>query len=213
MKELDEARFIRHQMYGEKQSNWRQYAQMVLGPDASRMELLDYEFRNFFFKSIDGALGLVLRRRAFKKLFKSIGRNVIIGRNVTIRNGKNITLGDNVVIDEGSIIDGRGAESAGVIIGDNTIIGRNVLIHSKIGDLTISENCNIGSDSVIVSQGGLEIGKGVQIAGGCKISGGRFKLGEDGENNPVLKRYSAGTLRIGDNCFIGSGAIVSDGSR
>ena len=210
MKQLDEEEFVRYKMYGKKQAAWKRYAEFVIGK-VSLWELFKYEFRTGLFMAIPGALGIVLRKRFFPKLFRRVGENVVIGRNVTVRHGDKIVLGDNVVLDEGCLIDGRGAGDAEVIIGDNTIIGRYAVIQSKVGSIHIGANCNIGSYSVITSQGGIEIGDWVAIAGNCKISGGRFKLDPDKKNGVPFIRNSSGPIRIGENCLFGGSVQVTDG--
>jgi acetyltransferase-like isoleucine patch superfamily enzyme len=211
MKKLDESGFVRHRMYDSGQTPWRRYASFVIG-EPSFLRLLDYELRIAFFGSTPGALGLVLRRRFFRRLFRRMGRNVVIGRNVTIRHGDKITVGDNVVLDDGCVLDGRGAGEEGVLIGDNTIVGRNVTIQSKVGPIRIGPNCNIGSYTAITSQGGIEIGEWVQLAGSCKISGGRFKLEPGMKKGVPFTRYSNGPIRIGECCFLGGNVQITDGA-
>jgi len=208
--QLDESNFVRQRLFGNANPKWRQYASFVI-TDPSVMRLIGYEIRTGLFGSIPGALGLILRRRFLAKLFKSVGTNLVIGRNVTIRHGGNIRLGNNVVLDDGCLIDGRGAGEDGLVIGDNTIVGRHAVVHSKLGRIRIGANCNIGSFSVITAQGGIEIGDWVQIAGNCKLSGGRFKLRRDLDGGVPFTRYSEGPIRIGDYSLLGGSVQITDG--
>lgn len=209
MKNLDETQFVRHKLFAPNRAKWKQYADFVIG-DKSLFSLLNYEVRVLFFGSIPGALGLVLRKKFYRNFFRQAGKNVIIGRNVIIRHGDKVELGDNVVLDDGCIIDGRGAVDQGVVIGSSTIIGRHATVQSKVGSLVIGENCNIGADSIVISQGGIEIDDWTQIAGGCKVAGGRFKIDPEMTEGVPITRFSLGSIAIGKGCFLGSGAQITD---
>lgn len=210
MHSLDEKDFIRQRIFSSKSSQYKKYSELVIG-NTSMISLLKHEIITGVFGSIPGALGLVLRKWFYPSLFKKVGGGVIFGRNLTIRHPDKITLGENVIIDDYALLDGRGSGDEGVTIGDHTIIGRSVTIHSKVGPITIGSNCNIGATSIIVAQGGVKIEKWVQIAGGCKISGGLFKP-DNSENNPFpYSRYSKGPIEIGSKCFIGGSVQITDG--
>jgi len=212
VEEFEESNFVRHMMYDQTAPKWRQYAAIVIGnPTIGR--LIAYELRVALLGSMQGAAGLFLRQKFYRTMFRKVGRNVVIGRDVVIRHGDKISLGDNVVLDDGCLLDGRGAGDEGVVIGDNTIIGRRATIQSKIGFLRIGSNVNIGTDTSITSQGGLQIGDWAQIAGGCKISGGRFKLEPEMPNGVPFKRLSTGPVFIGECCFIGPSVTITDGAN
>lgn len=198
-------------MFEENQPRWKRYAALVIGNPTPR-RLASYELRIALFGSTTGALGIFLRQKLYRALFKRVGRNVVIGRDVTIRHGDKISLGDNVVLDDRCVLDGRGAGEEGVVIGDNTIIGRNAVIQSKVGPLIIGANVNVGADSAITSQGGLTVGDWAQVAGGCKISGGRFKLDPEMKDGVPFTRLTTGPVNIGTASFLGPGVIVNDGA-
>jgi acetyltransferase-like isoleucine patch superfamily enzyme len=210
MRTLDEGEFVRRRLLAQGQARWRKYASFVTGRP-SFGALLAYELRTTLFGFVPGALGLYLRGKFFRPLFRRVGRNVVFGRNVTIRHGDKIELGDNVVIDDGVVLDARGAGDAGVIIGPDTIVGRNAIIQSKVGEIRIGASCNIGTYTVITSQGGVEIEDWVQIAGGCKLSGGRFKFDPDLKEGVPFKRLSAGPIRVGRCSLLGGSVQVTDG--
>jgi serine acetyltransferase len=210
MKQLDETAFVRHKLYRSKERAWKRYASFVIGRPSLRA-LLSYELRVALFGSMPGALGLALRGRFYRTLFGRIGKGVVIGRNVVIRHGANIEIGDNVVLDDGCLLDGRGAGEDGLRIGDNTIVGRSVIVQSKVGPIQIGPNCNIGTGTVITAQGGgVQIGAWAQLAGGCKISGGLFKLDLSMKSGVPFSRYSNGPIRIGDCCILGGNVQVTD---
>jgi len=211
-RDLDESGFIRSQLGDESRSAWRRYARLTIGKE-SIAALLLYELKLLFFNSFPGVIGLVLRKMFYPRMFRACGKRVTFGRNLILRNTRNITIGDNVMIDDNVVLDGRGAVEKGVSIGNDVIIGRNVILQSKVGDIAVGDSCNIGAYTIIVSQGGTRIGEWTQIAGGCKISGGRFQLEPDMRDGRPYSRYTMGPIEIGKTCFLGGSATVTDGCK
>jgi galactoside O-acetyltransferase len=221
---LQEERYIRDKLMGGDKSSVRRYADLVVGEGASYGQLLKYELITGLFGGLPGALGLALRQLFYPSLFKRTGKGVIFGRHVVIRNAGNISLGDRVIIDDCCVIDGRGAGPAGVVIGDRVIVNRGTTIQAKIGPIQIGDDCDIGSGSMLHSQGGVYIGRAVVIGGGCKISGGAFQIERSAPDSEASAdalregmvareqtRWTAGPVRIRDKCLIGMGAIILDG--
>jgi acetyltransferase-like isoleucine patch superfamily enzyme/acyl carrier protein len=206
---LDEREFIRERLHGGRQSAMRRYAGLVLARP-TWLGLLKYELINFF-GGIPGALGLVLRRSLYRGLLGTAGKGVTFGRSITLRHAENIHLGDQVFLDDYCLLDARGAGASGLRIGHGTMVHRNASIQAKVGHISIGENCSIGALSQIVSQGSLEIGDNVSIAGGVGIAGGRYQVEFDEDGPDAKKRYTAGPIRIHANVRVGRGAIILDG--
>ena len=194
---------------GNQGSTISKYMALTIG-STSIFTLIKYECITTFAGLVPGALGLALRQILYPSLFKKCGKKVIFGRGLTIRNAQNITIGDNVVIDDYSVIDGRGAGEKGISIGNESIIGRNVTIISKIGSITIGDHVNVGTLSIITSQGGVTIEDWVQIAGSVKISGGLFTMSDTEVEGYALKRETKGPITIGEQTYLGSGVTVID---
>lgn len=215
MQQLDEGDYIRGKLFAGDRSAVRRYADLVVGPDASYLQLARYELTTLLFGRLSGALGLALRKVFYPSLFRRCGKGVVFGRDLVIRNAHLISLGDHVVIDDGCVLDGRGAGPAGVEIGDRVILGRGVSIQAKIGPIAIGADSDIGMGSVIHSQGGVEIGRAVVMGGGCKLSGGVFQTargrGAGRMEAREQTRWTKGPIRIGDKCLIGFGAMFLDG--
>jgi acetyltransferase-like isoleucine patch superfamily enzyme len=215
--QLEEAGYIRAQLFSGKRSLVRRYADLVVGMEAGMGELARYELITMLFGRVSGALGLALRKLAFPGLFKACGRGVVFGRDLTLRNTGRISLGENAVLDDGCVIDGRGAGDEGVRIGARTILGRDVSIQAKIGPVHIGDDCDIGMSTVLHAQGGLFIGDAVVMGGGCKVSGGGFQIAlaagsAEGEQAARAQtRWTSGPIRIGNRCLIGMGTIILDG--
>jgi acetyltransferase-like isoleucine patch superfamily enzyme len=172
---------------------------------------LEYEILTSLLGSTPGGLGYLLRRKLYRRLFRRCGRGAIFGRNLVIRHPRNIDLGDNVTIDDDSLIDGRGAGAAGLVLEDDVIINRHCLLKAKAGPLRLGRDTNIGGNSVIVSLLGIEIGKSVLVAGGCYINAGGYPLDDLSRTMMDRGAYSEGPIRIGDDVWIGTGAIILDG--
>jgi acetyltransferase-like isoleucine patch superfamily enzyme len=130
---------------------------------------------------------------------------------VVIRHPQKIELGNNVTIDDNCVIDGRGAGPEGLVLEDNVIINRNCMILAKSGPIRLGKRTSIGSNSVIVSMDGVELGEAVLMAGGCSISAGSYHF-ED-IDAPVMDQgaYSKGAIRIEAKSWLGTGVIVLDG--
>lgn len=206
---LDEREFIRQKIHGGSESAFRRYAGLVLA-QPSLPGLLKYEFVNFF-SGFPGALGLVIRRLLYPRILSRAGKGAVFGRFVTLRHGEDIVLGDGVVLDDYCLVDARGAGEQGIRIGDRVIVNRNVYIQAKVGHISIGRDTNIGSFSQIVSQGPIEIGENVSIAGNVIIAGGRYQVETDDDGAEAKKRFTAGAIRIGSNARLGIRSVILDG--
>ena len=212
MKEIDKGHIIRERLAKGHQSPFKTYMDLTVG-ESSLLQFIIYELLTSFLGPIPGGVGFFLRKTFYPRLFKKIGRGLIIGRNVVIRHPGNIIIGNNVTIDDNCLIDARGAGLQGVVLEDNTIINRNCMIQSKVGLIHLGKRVSIGCNSVIVSMDGVEIGEAVLIAGGCNISAGSYHF--DDANKPVMDQgvYTAGPIRIGDKAWIGTNVTILDGVK
>ena len=79
------------------------------------------------------------------------------------------------------LIDAKGAgPQDGFVIEDNVIINRNCMIQAKARTDSLGKRTSLGSNSVVVSLDGVELGEAVLTAGGCNISAGLYHF-EDPE--------------------------------
>ncbi|MDH3731875.1 MAG: hypothetical protein OEU54_00015 [Gemmatimonadota bacterium] len=202
---LDEANIARQRLFESDKSSLQRYAELVIG-EYSLWRLIRYELISLLILPVPGALGIALRRLFCPALFRSVGRNPVFGRDITLRNAHRVSLGDDVVIDDRCLVDGRGAGEEGIELGDNVILHRAAVVISKGGGIRVRSGTDIGSYASIISQGGIDIGESVSIAGGCRIGGGLVDSGTDGAN-----RYTTGPVRIGDSVTVLPAAIVLDG--
>lgn len=196
-------------MMDQKGSALQKYRLLTVG-DVGMASFIYYELVTWLLGSRGGALGILLRKKLYRRLFKSCGRNIIIGRNCTIRHPSKISLGDNVVIDDNCVLDARGCDEEGMVLDDDVMINRNCALQSKGGDIKIGKGVSIGADNHLVSWGGIYIGDGAITAGGCSISAGTYKM--DDFSTPISSRqpYTDGPVVIGENVWLATHVVVLD---
>ncbi len=97
-----------------------------------------------------------------------------------------------------------------VLVGENVKIGKNLYIgHNSIieRNVQIGDNCHIGSNSIIRNS---LIGNNVNILDNCII--GKKGFGFFPDNSKNIRYPHIGTVIIGENSEIGSGATIDRGS-
>ncbi len=196
-----------------KKSAVRKYRDLFIG-DTSFLYFLKYELIITLFSNIPGALGFVLRKIFFKKLFKKIGNGVVFGRNMMIRHPQKIKIGNNVVFDDNSVIDAKGENNNGITLGNNVLIGRGTTISCKGGDIEIGNYTNIGPLNTIISESKILIGEYVFTAGHLyMIAGGNHTF--ERKDIPIWKQpsISKGGIIIEDDVWIGASATILDGVK
>lgn len=210
MKEIDESNVIRKKLNLGETSPIKTYMDLTVG-QTSFSRFFVYEFFSSLLGPLPGGLGFYLRRKFYPRLFQSVGKGLIVGRNVVIRHPNNIIIGNNVAIDDNCLIDAKGAGPYGLVIEDNVIINRNCMIQAKAGFIRLGRRTSIGSNSVIVSMDGVELGEAVLTAGGCYISAGLYHFGDTGK--PVMDQgvYTKGPIRIGSGVWLGTRVSILDG--
>ena len=201
---------VHEQLYASDKSLRRRYQARVLGDD-SLLALLRYEAVTLVSGGIGGALGMLLRKVLFPRIFRSVGQGVIFGRGLTIRYPDGIDIGDRVAIDDYGMLDAAGAGRAGVRLGDDVVVSRNVVIQGKLAPVAIGDRTLIGCNTVICSISGIQVGNAVMVAGNCYLGGARYRYQD--LDTPMLEQglESKGPVRIGDDVWIGAGVTVIDG--
>lgn len=203
---------LRKRLMQARRSPLQAYIDATVGRESGFGRFLLYEFLTSLLGPIPGGLGLVLRKKFYPALFKHAQSGLLVGRNVTLRHPGKISLGKNVVFDDYALIDARSSDgSDGVTLQDDVIVNRNCVLKAKKGSICLGRRTNVGSNSVIISYSGVEIGEAVLIAGGCHITGGGYRHDDVSTLMADNGVCSKGPIKIGDNVWIGTGAIVLDG--
>lgn len=210
LKEIDKSNLGREKLAEAGTSPFKAYRALTVGK-VSVWRFTLYEIFTSLLGPMPGGLGFFLRKQFYPILFRKVGKGLIIGRNVVIRHPANIELGDNVTIDDNCVIDGRGAGAAGIVLENNVIIGRNCMLLAKSGPIRLGKRTSIGSNSMVISMAGVEIGETVLTGGCCNISAGAYHF--ESVDLAVMDQgaYSKGPIRIGSKAWLGSGVIVLDG--
>ena len=209
---ISKNKVIREKLKQARSNPLKTYIELTVG-DTSRAAFFKYEIITSLFGSTPGGLGFLLRKLFYPGLFKNRCRGVVIGRNVTIRHPGKIVFGDNVAIDDNAVIDAKGHSEVGISLGNEVIINRYCMLKAKTGPINVGKRTSIGSGTIITSYNGVEIGESVIIAGGCSISAGGYNIYDLPSNESLMDQgvYTKGPITIGDDSWIGSGAIILDG--
>lgn len=166
-------------------------------------------------KSIEMALNLVRGNIKFPFIKKSsrlffVGRKTKIRASSRMRVAKGVNIGEYVLIDALSL--------NGVNIGSNVRIGdySRILCSGTIRNLgkgfTIGDNCGIGDNCFFGAAGGIKIGDDV-------IMGQNVRFHSENHNYhnitiPIrLQGVTNKGIRIGNDCWIGAGAVFLDGVK
>lgn len=203
---------IRRLLRDKHQSALQKYRRLNVGRPGL-WPLLRYELLTAGLGNMPGALGLFLRQKLYRRLWKHCGRGVVIGRNVTIRHPHRIVLGNRVVIDDYCVLDGKGNADTTIVIGDDAIIGRNTVLSCKGGTIRLGDRTNISVNCTLISETTLDIGPHVLIAGHCYlIAGGNHGL--DRTDVPMIDQPSVqrGGVHIAENCWLGAQVTILDGT-
>ena len=209
MEKFDKNKSIKNILTQPGQSSFQRYRTLVVG-DVSFLSFVFYEGILSIFGNMPGALGIFLRRKIYPRLFGSCGKAVIIGKNCVFRHPSKIKIGNNVTIDDNCLIDARGAGKNGIVFGDGVIINRGTSIQSKSSDIILGKSVSIGSNSILISWAGIEIGEGSSIAAGCYFSSGNLDTGDASKTISEYMAYSKGPIMIGSNVWIATRGTILD---
>ncbi len=165
---------------------------------------------------VPGAIGLVLRKILWPRLFGQCGNGVFFGENIILRHPNRIYLGNKVVISDGCILDARNPALEKVIeLNDEVILSNNVMISCKGGSISVGSHTGLGAQTVIqsVANSPVEIGSEVFIGPKCYITGGG-NYNTDRLDIPIWKQglKEMGTTKIGDDIWFGANVTVLGGT-
>ena len=143
------------------------------------------------------------------------GGILFISRHVTIKAKSKIKLGRLVTISRGCYIDALSAN--GIIFGNNVSMGKNCKIECTgnlqlIGKgMRVGNNVGLGADNFFGCAGGVEIGDDTIFGNFISLHAENHiysDLTEPIRNQGVSRKG----IKIGKNCWIGSGVAILDGA-
>jgi len=202
-----------HKVISEKGSALTKYQHVIVGDD-SWLFLIYFEFCSILGK-FPGALGIVLRKFFWPRLFGSCGKGVMFADNIVLRQPKNIHLGNNVIISEFCVLDARHDDEYQVItIGDDVMLSTNVMISCKNGCIKIGKNTGLSAQTIIhaTNHCPVSLGDDVIIGPQSYISaGGNYHF--DQLDVPIREQgiNPDGGITLEDNIWLGAKVTVLGG--
>ncbi len=159
---------------------------------------------------------MMLRGKMVAFLHRSISDDIFVGKHVVFREVRKISIGSKTKIHDSVVIDALSTD--GVKIGKNVVIGQRTEIEctgslESIGKgVVIGDRTTFGRDCLFGAAGGIEIGKDVVAGQQIRFHSENHNYGDLG----VLIReqgVSHKGIKIGNNCWIGAGAVFLDGAE
>lgn len=159
---------------------------------------------------------MLVRGKIFSFRHEKIENSVFIGKKVKIIEKKNLTVGQKSKLQDGIYIDALSQD--GVWIGNQVVLGRNTRIECTGGlqyigkGIKIGDRTTFGNDCMFGAAGGIEIGEDV-------VAGQFIRFHSENHNyNDTSKLIreqgvSHKGIKIGNNCWIGAGAVFLDGAE
>jgi acetyltransferase-like isoleucine patch superfamily enzyme len=156
----------------------------------------------------------VVRGLLIKPFLKNTQGIIFKGKNVKIQHLNKISTGPNLIIEDNVYI--NGLSKRGINFGSNVTIQRDSILicTGVIRDLgvgiSIGDNVGLNSRLYFGGQGGIEIGNNVIVGPDVKIFSENHKYKK---TEVLIKDQGESRLgvKIGNDCWIGAGAIILDG--
>ncbi|MBI5877788.1 MAG: acyltransferase [Chloroflexi bacterium] len=159
-----------------------------------------------------------LYRRALLLWFRlgTAGKHVYVHPSVGIRGAGRIRLGDEVHVHAGCILEAQ--PGLGITLADGCRIGPRVLLIADashagpVGRITMGRNGYVGPYSILHGDGGLVIGDDALV--GPHVAIMSHNHGFSDPDTPIrLQPETYRGIQIGNDVWIGTGAMIMDGSH
>jgi len=119
-----------------------------------------------------------------------------------------IRIGRKTKVHVGATLDASGG--GGIVLGDAVTINRFGFVQGSRGGVTIGDGSEINNYSVVNGAGGVRIGRNVLVGPHVTIVSYEHRFA-DPEVDIKHQGYDYAPIEIGDNVWIGAGAIVLAG--
>jgi acetyltransferase-like isoleucine patch superfamily enzyme len=163
-------------------------------------------------------LNILARRDA--RQYANFGFKATVSRKAVVIGKHGISIGNHTHILDYAIVQcgpwsGRGLSASPsypdrLVVGSNCTIQPYAFISTCGGSIEIGDNCSINPFCTLYGYGGLKIGNDVRIATGCAIVP-QSHIVPSGTGSLVGTGYAGKGIRIHDNVWLGSRAVVLDG--
>ncbi len=159
---------------------------------------------------------MLIRGKLFSFGYSKINNSIFVGDRVKVVEKKYMKIGAKVKLHDGVYIDALSEN--GVSIGEKAVLGRNCRIEctgslASVGKgVFIGDRTTFGNDCYFGAAGGIEIGEDV-------VAGQFIRFHSENHQyddlNKLIKDQGVSHkgIVVGDNCWIGSGAIFLDGAE
>lgn len=196
-------------MTDDRRSPAAKYRQLVTG--GGWPTLVKYELLTGLLGDLPGALGLVLRAKAYRHLLAGLGRGSVVGRFVTFRRPDRIRVGRNCIIEDHVVLDAKGDEGEGIILRDNVFLGRGTVLSLRGGTIDIGAGTCISSHCRMGTLSTIRIGEKALIAAYAYLAGAGHRT-----DNPEITIADApiedrGGITVGDGAWLGAYSMLMDG--
>jgi acetyltransferase-like isoleucine patch superfamily enzyme len=160
--------------------------------------------------------GRLLRGAAVRSRMGQAGGYVLAERRVRLAHPRYIEAGRGFSLEEGCEIVGLSRQ--GIRFGDRCTVGRfatirptNVLFGPVGEGLSMGDNSNIGAYGYVGCSGFIRIGAGVLMGPNVSLLGENHNF-DDGSQPIREQGVTREGIVIGDNCWLGAGSVVLDGT-
>ncbi len=158
---------------------------------------------------------MFIRGMAMKPFVKRSGGLLLIGRGARIRNPQFLFHSGRLVIEDFAEV--HSLSKNGIVLGKDVSIGRNSQIRpssyyrGEIGEgLVVGDRSSIASECFIGCSGAITIGSDVMLGPGVRLFSENHAFSD--LTRPIKEQgVDRLTVRIGDDCWIGSGATITAG--
>ena len=159
--------------------------------------------------------GMMALRGIFRKIFFKKSKGMLfIGKRVKIKNKKKISFNGSATIEDGCFI--QALSKGGITVGNNFSLGRNSIIECtgvirELGEeLIIGDNVGIAANAFIAMRGKIEIGSNTIFGPNVSIHAENHNFSDI--DKPIkLQGATRKGVKIGEDCWIGSKAVILDG--
>jgi galactoside O-acetyltransferase len=191
----------------------KKYQQIIVG-SSSLLTLLYYEWC-MLLSPVPGALGMLLRKIFWPRMFAACGKGCMFATNIVVRHPGRIRLGNSVILSEQCVLDGRHdcADDA-IILGDNVILSNAVMLSCKNGTMVIGSDTGINAQTVVQSTNNcpVRIGSDCVVGQRCLIIGGG-SYNTDRLDVPIRKQgiRDDGGVVLEEDVWLGANVTVLGG--
>jgi galactoside O-acetyltransferase len=202
-----------HKVITEQGSALSKYQNVILGTDSIAF-LVYFEVCTWLGK-IPGAVGILVRKLLWPRLFGSCGKGVMFAEGIVLRHPRRIHLGDNIVLSEGAVLDARhDDDERALVLGDNVMLSVNVMISCKNSCVEIGSRTGLSAHTIIHATNNCPVHIGEDVIVGPQsyiAAGGNYNF--DRLDVPIKDQGIAqdGGVILEDNVWLGAKATVLGG--